>query len=726
MWTPLDIPASPKQPFTDYSRWRLRDTYDGRHVWDFLKSDQELEAHPPSDADKYWLGLPLNLPSLPTPTSPLDAARNGYSYHRRLQRNDGHWAAEFGGPMFLLPGLVIGSYVAHMSFRDEERLEMIRYLFNRAHPDDGGWGLHIEGSSTAMGTALNYAALRLLGVPADHPVIVRSRATLHKLGGAAASASWAKFWLSVLNVYDWEGNNPIPPELWLLPQWLPFHPSRWWVHTRTIYVPMSYLYGVKFKAALDPLILALREELYTQPYDTIDWPAQRNNVSEADLRSPHSKLFDYISVILGAYEQCCLPPLRNAGVKYAYKLVVCEDENTSYQTLGPVSKMLNVVARFHGDGSGSYAYRRHEDKRRDFMWLGAEGMMMTGTNGSQLWDIGFIAQSLAETGLGNDEDNQPSVIKALQWLDRCQIQENARHFGVMNRHRSKGAWPFSTREQGYNISDCTGEGLKAVLLLQTRLEFTPKLVNDDRLFDAVDTLLTMQNPDGGFASYELVRGPSWVELLNPSEVFGKIMIEYEYPECTTSVLAPLFIFRKHYPHYRAEEIDKTTARGVKFLHTIQQPEGGWPGYWGICFTYATMFALQSLCLAGETYETSDSVRRACDYLVSKQRADGGWGESYKSCEACVWVEHENTQVVQTSWAAMALMYGKYPYAGPIAKAVKLVMSRQLPDGSWAQEAIEGIFSRTCAISYPNFKFTFTVWMLAKAHKYLEERGALPL
>jgi hypothetical protein len=45
--------------------------------------------------------------------------------------------------MFLLPGLVIGSYVSRMSFRDEERLEMIRYLFNRAHPDDGGWGLYV-------------------------------------------------------------------------------------------------------------------------------------------------------------------------------------------------------------------------------------------------------------------------------------------------------------------------------------------------------------------------------------------------------------------------------------------------------------------------------------------------------------------------------------------------------------------------------------------------------
>ena len=53
------------------------------------------------------------------------------------------------------------------------------------------------------------------------------------------------------------------------------------------------------------------------------------------------------------------------------------------------------------------------------------------------------------------------------------------------------------------------------------------------------------------------------------------------------------------------------------------------GSWGICFTYATMFALESLSLVGETYETSQSARRACDFLVRKQRADGGWGESYK-------------------------------------------------------------------------------------------------
>ena len=46
-----------------------------------------------------------------------------------------------------------------------------------------------------------------------------------------------------------------------------------------------------------------------------------------------------------------------------------------------------------------------------------------------------------------------------------------------------------------------------------------------------------------------------------------------------------------------------------------------------------MFALESLSLVGETYETSQSARRACDFLISKQRADGGWGESYKVCHS---------------------------------------------------------------------------------------------
>ena len=41
---------------------------------------------------------------------------------------------------------------------------------------------HVEGHSTVFGTGLNYTALRLLGVDKNHPVCVRAREKLHKLG----------------------------------------------------------------------------------------------------------------------------------------------------------------------------------------------------------------------------------------------------------------------------------------------------------------------------------------------------------------------------------------------------------------------------------------------------------------------------------------------------------------------------------------------------------------
>ncbi|KZV93324.1 terpenoid cyclases/Protein prenyltransferase, partial [Exidia glandulosa HHB12029] len=228
--------------------------------------------------------------------------------------------------MFLLPGLVIGSYVTGMPIAEEVRVEIIRYLCNLAHKDDGGWGLHIEGPSTVLGTALNYCVLRILGVGPDEPVTTRARATLHKLGGAGASPSWGKFWLSVLNVYEWDGGNPIPPELWLLPDWVPIHPHRWWIHTRAVYIPMSYLYGLRWQGEETSLVLSLREELYAQPYNSIDWPAQRNNIATVDLYSPHTRLLDSLNGLLGVYESCGFPPARRAALDRVYDLICMEDE----------------------------------------------------------------------------------------------------------------------------------------------------------------------------------------------------------------------------------------------------------------------------------------------------------------------------------------------------------------------------------------------------------------
>ncbi|KAG7124755.1 Lanosterol synthase like protein [Verticillium longisporum] len=115
-------------------------------------------------------------------------------------------------------------------------------------------------------------------------------------------------------------------------------------------------------------------------------------------------------------------------------------------------------------------------------------------------------------------------------------------------------------------------------------------------------------------------------------------------------------------------------------------------------------------------------RKGCDFLVGKQRFDGGWSESYKACETMKWVEHQSgSLVVQTAWAALALMEAEYPDVGPIKRAIRFIMSRQQTNGEWLAESIEGVFNKSCMITYPNYKFTFPIKALGLfAKKYPDE------
>ena len=67
-----------------------------------------------------------------------------------------------------------------------------------------------------FGTALNYVALRLLGVVREDSDVVRAKALLQSLGGATGVPSWGKFFLALLGVYEWSGLNPLLPELWYM------------------------------------------------------------------------------------------------------------------------------------------------------------------------------------------------------------------------------------------------------------------------------------------------------------------------------------------------------------------------------------------------------------------------------------------------------------------------------------------------------------------------------
>ncbi|KAJ1904634.1 hypothetical protein LPJ81_002382 [Coemansia sp. IMI 209127] len=706
---------------SDLTRWRLN-VDNGRQTWEYLSDSSAAEARPQSFVEKYWLGLEVEMPEQPQAKRPMQAAQNGWEFFKRLQTEDGHWAGAYDGPLFMTCGIVIMQYITGVKIEDVHRREMSRYLLNMANAD-GGWGLHTEGKSSVFGTAMNYVMLRILGLEPDDAAMVRARNTLLKLGSARAIPSWGKFWLCALGVYDWEGMNPLPPEPLLLPTILPLNPGNWWVHTRAVFVGMSYTYGQRKTLPLDELTRSLRNELYDQPYDTIDWYAQRDNVSEADRYVPNTLLLRAFNTALGVYEKWKVPYIRRWALGEALFQIENEVTNTHHLCIAPVNFATNMLALYHAHGPDHGLFRGMRDRIPDVLWMCYEGLAACGTNGSQLWDTAFAVQAAVDAGLAALKDNRECMLRALKFLESSQIRKNPENMRRTYRQATKGAWPFSTRDQAYTVSDTTAEALKATVMLQ-QASFLPKLVSDERLKEAVDLLLGMQNWGGGFASYERVRGPQLMEKINASEVFGNIMVEYAYPECTTSVVLGLTTFAEKYPDYKPKQIKRCIDGAIKYVLKAQRSDGSWYGSWGVCFTYASMFAMQSMACVDMYFDSCWEGMKACAFLIDRQNDDGGWGEAFASCEEKKYIPHpDGSQVVHTAWAALALMAARCSYGDTVRRAIIFLMKRQQPNGEWLQESIEGVFNHSCGIRYPNYKFIFPIWALGR---YAEIYGDLPL
>jgi cycloartenol synthase len=345
--------------------------------------------------------------------------RSGIGFYGTLQMGSGHWPGDYGGPMFLLPGLVIACYVTETELPEPHRFELLRYLRNHQNADSGV-GLHIEGHSTMFGTSLNYVAARLLGLAASEPYCVRARAFMHARGGAVNNTSWAKFWLALLGVYEWRGLNPLPPEMWILPYWLIVHPGRFWCHCRMVYLPMSYLYGRRAACPQTPLTEALRSELYNQPYDQIEWEAHRNNCGPEDMYVQHSAPQDALWAFVSALEPWIPSWLRERALRWCGALIAHEDDSTRFVDIGPVNKAINTVCRFYEDPTGE-GFRAHLPRLFDYLWLAEDGMKMNGYNGSQLWDTAFAAQAIVASGLAGEKDVAPMLRKAHAFIDVSQV-----------------------------------------------------------------------------------------------------------------------------------------------------------------------------------------------------------------------------------------------------------------------------------------------------------------
>ncbi|MCP2169164.1 prenyltransferase/squalene oxidase repeat-containing protein [Goodfellowiella coeruleoviolacea] len=630
-----------------------------------------------------------------------------------LQHDDGRWEAEMVWSAGLLAHYVIARRVAGPWPMDADDVRGTLRQFEVTRLPDGAWPVHLEGEGSTSGTVLAYVALRVLGVPPDDELVARARRWLHARPNAVLHMpSMARVWLAVLGLYEYEGIAPITPELLLAPTWFPLHPHRFSCHVRQAYAGMSQLYGAKVRFDLGELTEPLRAELYDRPYRSIDFRAARFRLDAPEVCAPPSAAVSFAYRLLSLYERRPIPALRRAALRRSVALTEADRMASGGQGLTVLHGLLGHLghassapptAELHRRILAFDVWRWHDDQ---------EGLRFTGARSSS-WDTAFALRACAAAP--STPAARAAVAKAHRWLLRQQVTEELPSSENTGRDPVLGGWCFSDAAHRWPVADCTAEALSALLVVRERadLRAVTEPVPVRALVAGVKFILSRQNRDGGFATYERARMPRVFERLNMTETYVDCMSDHSYVECTGSCIAALARFRRACPSVHARVIDAAIRRGVAYLKSQQRPDGSYRGEWGITFTYGTFFALEGLVTAGVS-RSDPAIARAVSWLLATQRRDGGWSEHHSSMLSGVHTELPEAHAAMTAWAVLALLAGGLPDDHPAVQRGRdrLLALRADHDGrGWPKQAANGAFYGSGVLDYRLYKDVFPTWAL---------------
>ena len=616
-------------------------------------------------------------------------------YLLSLQNPTGYWWGELESNVTITAEVVL----LHKIWGTDQRrpLDKVEAYLRQEQRQHGGWEL-FYGDGGELSTSVEaYMALRLLGVPANDPAMIRAQAFILQRGGISKTRIFTKLHLALIGCYNWCGIPSLPAWVMLLPKAFPvniYEMSSW---ARSSTVPLLIVCDRKPVFITDPTINL--DELYVEGVDQVRW--------ELPQSGDWTDLFLTLDQGFKLAESLNLVPFREQGIKAAEKWILERQEATG-DWGGIIPAMLNSMLALrclNYDSSDPIVERGLQ--AIDNFAIETENSYRVQPCVSPVWDTAWVIRALVDSGFAPDH---PAVVKAGEWLLQKQILDYG-DWAVKNRQGKPGAWAFEFDNNFYPDVDDS-----AVVVMALDLAKLPnEKIKQAAIARALNWIASMQCKPGGWAAFDLDNDQDWLNSIPYGDL--KAMIDPNTADVTARVVEMLGACNLSIDSYNLE-------RSLTYLLREQETEGCWFGRWGVNYIYGTSGVLSALALI-DPQRHKLSIQRGAAWLVGCQNPDGGWGETCRSYNDPSLKGQGNSTASQTAWALIGLIAageatGKLAL-DVIERGIGYLVATQQPDGTWFEADFTGTgFPCHFYLKYHMYQQYFPLIALGRYQRVIRE------
>jgi squalene-hopene/tetraprenyl-beta-curcumene cyclase len=586
-----------------------------------------------------------------------------------------------------------------LGIRRAEETERSAAWIRSQQREDGTWANFHGGPGELSTTIEAYWALRLAGDSPQDPHMRAAAEFVRREGGLDDARVFTHVWLALFGLWSWERVPALPPEVVLLPSWVPLNVYDFACWARQTIVALSI---VKAHRPIRPLPFDL-DELRAERSPSAHTPGQDSPGTSLARGAWLSRL----DRLLRAYERRPLAPLRRLALSAAERWIVRRQEaDGSWGGIQPpwvYSLMALHLAGYPLDhpvlkrgleGLERFMVEDRDDSRGVGAPAGASRRLEACQ--SPVWDTALAMVALDDAGLEPDHE---AMLRATQWLLGEEVTVHG-DWSVRRPALEPGGWAFEFANVNYPDVDDTVE---AVLALERMAGRGPlRAPVDGATGRALRWVEGMQSSDGGWAAFDTDNTRALVREL-PFLDFGEV-IDEPSADVTAHTVEMLGVLG----------LGETPAarRGVQWLLAHQEADGSWFGRWGINHVYGTGAVLPALIAAGID-PSHTCVRRAVSWLEGHQNEDGGWGEDPRSYDDPSWIGRGPSTASQTAWALLALhAAGERSLA--LTRGIAWLVGTQRDDGGWDEPQYTGTgFPSDYYINYHLYRLTFPIMALGR-------------